>query len=189
MRMRLPPTLALALVMVAILASPVAAHSELATSMPADGAVVTGSPAEVVGDFTEAVDPARSSMELRGPDGASIAVGGVPEGGPATRMTIALPPLASGTYEVRWTTVTPDDAGVERGTFSFVVEAATPAPTATAAPGATPDRATAAPTMAPTPAPAPGDGTAAGGLGDLLVPLVALGVVLALGAAWILRRR
>ena len=91
-------------------------------------------------------------MELRGPDGAQIASGGVPAGGPPTRMTIAgsrrWPP---GVYEVRWTTVTADDDGVERGTFTFTVaEAAQPEHDAATAPehagrAATPARAPASP--------------------------------------------
>jgi hypothetical protein len=39
--------------------------------------------------------------------------------------------LPDGDYTVSWTTVTPDDNGIERGTFTFTVAAAgaTPAPT------------------------------------------------------------
>jgi copper transport protein len=143
-------------------------HSELESSTPADGAVLAVAPAEIGGDFTEAVDPARSTMELRGPDGAVLAKGGVPDGGPATRMTIAgLPALAPGEYEVRWSTVTPDDSGVERGTFALSVAAATPLPSD---------------------APAPGQPLGAG-LGDVLLPLAVLAAVLVGGGAWLARRR
>jgi methionine-rich copper-binding protein CopC len=195
----------LAATVVAALPAAVAAHSELESSSPAAGEVVVGGPTEITGEFSEPVDPGRSSLELRGPDGARIARGGVPEGGPATRMTIAgIPPLAPGRYTVRWTTVTADDDGVERGTFRFSVEAATPAPespepTSTATPlpppGETPTPAptsAAEPTSAvePTPAPTPqSDPASAAGPADVLVPLAVLAIVLGGGVAWVVRRR
>ena len=183
----------LAALVVAALPAAVAAHSELESSSPAAGDVVVGGPREISGEFTEPVDPGRSSMELRGPDGARIARGGVPEGGPATRMTIAgLPPLVPGRYTVRWTTVTADDDRVERGTFRFTVDAATPEPespepTSTSTPTLAPTPTSAAvptPTPAPQPDPAPAAGAA-----DGLVPLAGLAVVLGGGVAWVARRR
>ena len=104
-----------------------------------------------------------------------------------------LPALAPGVYEVRWTTVTADDDGVERGTFSFTVveasaaptssSATTPAPGTTAAPDAT---ATPLPAASSPPSPSP---TPAAGVGDLLLPVVVLLAVLGVGAAVLLRRR
>lgn len=195
------------LILAALGAAPgtVLGHSELETSDPADGAVLAAPPVEIGGDFSEAVDPARSSMELRGPDGAVLAKGGVPATGPATRMTIAdLPALDPGAYEVRWTTVTPDDNGVERGTFAFTIAVATPSPAPTPPPPPTPlptvtatiaasEAPTAAPAMpvatplpAETPARAPGPSTAAG---DLLLPLAVLAILLVGGGAWLVLRR
>ena len=171
-----------------------AAHSELETSGPADGATLTAPPAEIVGNFSEELDAARSSMELRGPDGGRIATGGVPADGPPTRMAISgLPTLAPGVYQVRWTTVTADDNGVERGTFSFslveVVATPTPAPSASSASSTTAVAsaradASPAPSAAPTPGPAP-----AAGAGDLLLPIAVLVAVVAAGALVLLRRR
>jgi methionine-rich copper-binding protein CopC len=179
------------LALLALLLRPgvVAAHSELLASDPADGSTLTASPTEITGDFSEALDPTRSSMELRSPDGARIGTGGVPADGPDTRMAITgIRDLGPGTYDVRWTTVTPDDDGVERGTFTFTVGAgASPAPTATAAASAAPG---ATGVSTPGPATPPVSETARGtGAGDLLVPLLALAVVLAGGAAVLLRRR
>jgi len=189
-----------ALLALAVLPGVVVAHSELETSDPADGATLTTPPATITGDFTEVVDPARSSLELRGPDGTRIATGGVPADGRATRMTIpGLPDLAPGTYEVRWTTVTADDDGVERGIFAFTVAEATPSPAptpppATATPGTSAPPGSSAPAVTPgpaatpaaTPAPAPGPEV---GAGDMLIPILALGAVLFGGAALFLRRR
>ena len=194
---------ALSLLLAVLLPAAVGAHSELVSSDPADGAMLTGPPLEISGDFSEELDTTRSVMELRAPAGGVLATGRVPDGGPATRMAIVdLPVFAPGTFEVRWTTVTADDDGVERGTFTFTLLAATPSPTPTAEPSSTPS-ATAppsvapaptparAPTPAPSPAPSPAPGPAAGSTttGDLLVPLSVLAVILAGGAAWLLRRR
>jgi methionine-rich copper-binding protein CopC len=175
--MVLPRAVLAALLALAVfVASPavVAAHSELLTSTPADGEVLSAGPDAITGDFSAPVDPERSSMELRGPDGTLVARGGVPDGGSVTQMTILeVPDLGPGTYTVRWTTVATEEehAGhVVRGTFEFTVAPAVPSPT-----------------PAPAPAPLP-----AGGLADVVVPLVVLGVVLAGGTAWLavlMRRR
>ena len=87
------------------------------------------------------------------------------------------PDAGPGVYEVRWTTVTADDDGVERGTFTFTVAAADPSLDARGEPrpearrAGTPPAAAAAPTprlaVRPTPC-----RPAAGRLGDLLVPIV-----------------
>jgi len=193
---------ALSLLLAVLLPAAVGAHSELVSSDPSDGAMLTGPPLEISGDFSEELDTTRSVMELRAPAGGVLATGRVPDGGPATRMEIVdLPAFAPGTYEVRWTTVTADDDGVERGTFTFTLLAATPSPTPTAEPSSTP-AATAppsstpaptparAPTPAPSPAPSPAPGPVAGSTtGDLLVPLAVLAFILAGGAAWLLRGR
>jgi hypothetical protein len=180
---------ALSLLLAVLLPAAVGAHSELVSSDPADGAMLTGPPLEISGDFSEELDTTRSVMELRAPAGGVLATGRVPDGGPATRMAIVdLPAFAPGTYEVRWTTVTADDDGVERGTFTFTLLAATPSPTPTAEPSSTP-AATAPPSVAPAPTPAPGPVAGSTTTGDLLVPLSVLAVILAGGAAWLLRRR
>lgn len=181
----------LSLLLAALLPASVAAHSELVSSNPADGALLTVPPLEISGDFSEELDATRSVMDLRAPGGAVLATGRVPDDGPPTRMTIVdLPAFAPGTYEVRWTTVTADDNGVERGTVTFTLLASTPSPTPTAEPSSTPAP-TAPPSAtpaapAPSPAPAPGAGSTTG---DLLVPLAVLAGILVGGAAWLLRRR
>jgi copper resistance protein C len=190
----------LALLVAAVLPAGVGAHSELVTSDPADGATLTDTPREISGDFSEELDAARSVMELRAPDGSVLATGRVPAGGPATRMAIVdLPEIAAGAYEVRWTTVTADDDGVERGTFRFTLVAATPSPSPTAAPSPTPEPSLIArpsPTLAPAPsptpppAPSPTPGPVTGSTtGDVAVPLAVLAAILAGGGVWLVRRR
>ena len=125
---RIAPAVALlALLALVLLPGTAAAHAELVVLEPGRPGGPHRPAAEITGDFSEEVDPTRSVMELRGPDGAPLATGGVPTGGPPTRMAIAgLPTLAPGVYEVRWTTVTADDDGVERGTFTFTGRDACP---------------------------------------------------------------
>ncbi len=158
----------------------VAAHAELVTSDPPAGATLTTSPGQITGDFSQPVDPGRSSIELRGPNGVQLAVGTVPDGAAPTHLVIAdVPALAPGLYEVRWTTITPDDNGVTRGTFTFTVAAAGASPGTTAS-------AAGSPSAAASPAPA---AAATPGAGDLLLPVLVLGAVLVGGAALFLRRR
>jgi methionine-rich copper-binding protein CopC len=103
------------------------AHAELVTSDPANGTTLTASPVTVTATYKEAFDTKRSSMELLGPDGATRATNEPAAAATAESMTISgLGTLAAGTYSVRWTTITPDDNGIERGTFTFTVAAATP---------------------------------------------------------------
>jgi copper resistance protein C len=173
------------LVAIAVLPGVAVAHSELVSSTPTAGETVTLPPTEIRGAFSEAVDPGRSTLELRGPDGARIATGTVPDGGDPMQMVItAVPSLAPGVYEVRWTTVTADDNGVERGTFTFTVAAAVEASAASTS--------SAAPTPSPVlpPAASPASGPTAGtGIGDVLIPILVLALVLLGGTALVLRRR
>jgi len=136
------PRLALACFVVGALAlwapASVLAHSLIESADPVANSTITESPTLIVANFTEKIDPARSSMELRGPDGAVIAKGGVAPGDPeALQMTITpTARLGLGTYEVRWTTVTPDDNGIERGTYTITIAVAPTAPVSSIAPSA-----------------------------------------------------
>ena len=119
-------------------------RSTLESADPAANSTVPESPTLIMANFTERIDPARSSMELLGPDGSVLAKGGVAPGDPeAVQMTISSPTLGIGTYEVRWTTVTPNDSAIERGTYTITVVAASSAPARSATP-ATPPTPTAA---------------------------------------------
>jgi methionine-rich copper-binding protein CopC len=187
------------------------AHAELVSSDPRDGAVLTTPPAAVVARYSEAIDPGRSSILVLDATGRQVARGGVdPSDATRRTMRVSLPALAPGTYTVRWTTVTPDDNGVERGTFTFTVAAGG----ATASPSASPSGSTAAASASPvaatpsatTPAipsagagespaspaasPLSTSGTAATTSGDLLLPILAAVIVVVLLAGGLsLRRR
>lgn len=190
------------------LASPLtaAAHAELTSSTPADGATVPspfGGP--VVLSFSEALGDA-STAELTGQDGTTVASAEVDAPGGSMTITLAAT-LDPGEYEVQWTTVA-DDGHVERGTISFTVAPApaTLAPTATAAPTAAPTiERTPAPTATAaaagtTPPPSPelsvppnptpsDDGTGAASGADAILPIVVVLIILGVGAAYLLRQR
>ena len=173
--MLLACALLLGLILVLVDAIPVAAHAELESTDPADGATVTGSPAEVVATFNEPLED-NSSMELIGPGGGRVATGDVD---PADRTRLVIDPgdLPPGEYEVRWTAASAD-GHVERGIYSFTLVAPTPPPTA--APTAT-TRPTPSPTPFATASPTPsGGGTPASGAADVLFPLAA--AIIAIGA-------
>jgi methionine-rich copper-binding protein CopC len=180
--------------LVALLPAVVAAHAELETSAPADGATVE-SPFEgpIVLDFTEVLADG-SGADLLGPGGAAVASAAVD--GPGARMSFELDvALAPGEYEVRWTGVALD-GHVDRGTFGFTVAPAAPTPTPTPEPtptpaasasaaGETPSPATAEPSVSPSPSPGGGvDAT-----GDMLLPIIVVVLVAAAGAAYLLTRR
>jgi hypothetical protein len=121
-------------------------------------------------------------MELLGPDGATLATNEPATAAAAESMTISgFGTLPAGTYSVRWTTITPDDNGIERGTFTFTVAASTPA--ASASQSAVPDAAATA-----VASPGAGAGAASGGVGDVAIPLVVLAALVVVGLAWFLRR-
>jgi copper resistance protein C len=185
----LPPLLAL-LAFLAI-AGPALGHAELDTASPGPGDEVAGSPAELVATFTQDLDMSRTTMDVRDASGATVAEG--PQAGDGPReLRLALPPLAPGVYEVRWTSFSAEDSELERGRYTFTVLPA-PAPTATPTSAAT----SVPTTVAPIPSPSPGMATpvasappdvAADGVTALLPIAVAAIALLAIGA-WLLRRR
>ena len=178
------------LVFIALVSAPaVLAHAALVTADPGDGTTVVGPPAEVVMTFSQALDPARSSLRLVNAADRVIAQDSTV--GPGTKtMRLPLPgDLPAGEYTVRWTTFSTEDNEQERGTTTFTVVAPTPAPTATpsAAPSAVPSP-SAVPTVTP-PAPSPSPSTPVASTADVVFPIVAVLVVLAGLGLWLLRGR
>jgi methionine-rich copper-binding protein CopC len=159
------------------------AHAELDIASPADGAVLAAPPTEIVLTFTEALDAAKSHVELVGPDGNEAASGGVDPAND-TEMRIDPPALGPGAYAIRSTAVAAHDGAVSRETLTFTITAPTPSPTQapTATPTASP-RATASPSPSPSPSPSASTGPASASGTDVLLPiLAALAVVVLLGA-------
>jgi methionine-rich copper-binding protein CopC len=158
------------------------AHASLVSSDPADGTTLTASPASISATFAEAFDTGRSSMELLGPDGATLATNAAAAAATAESMTISgYATLAPGVYSVRWTTITPDDNGIERGTFRFTMAAPVEGSgqAGSASPGAV---------ATPIASPGAAAGGSSGGSGDIAVALVVLAALVIAGLAWFLRR-
>lgn len=186
-----------------LLPTAVVAHAELEKATPKDGATVEGSPAEIFATYSEAMDPSGSSLKLVDKDDKQLATGGV-DPDDAKRMSIDdVPELAPGTYTVKSTTKSAEDGDIDRKEWSFTVVAAptpspspsptptpTPAPSATPAPSPTPvPSLTPVPSAVPTPI-ASADGTnTSTGAGDVLLPIIAAVVIVAIVAGYLYSRR
>jgi copper resistance protein C len=170
----------------------VAAHSELQTASPADNATLSAQPEEILLTFSAELD-SKSSVTLHDPSGTQIAKAGVDASdNAAMRMPLTSLTLAPGTYEIRWTSVA-TDGDILHGTLHFTLTAPSPtptvAPTASAAPSET-AAPTASPSLAPSPSPSPsGSGTTTTSTSDLVIPIVAALILIALFGAWLLRNR
>jgi methionine-rich copper-binding protein CopC len=99
------------------------AHAHLQKAVPADGAVVTASPANVVLSFSE---PAHlTACWIQKGDEAKQKIGPLATE-PARQITIPLSQLAPGTYVVSWRVIG-GDSHIVPGQIRFTVSAGTPA--------------------------------------------------------------
>lgn len=196
---RLVAALALSALLGSLVVGTALAHAELDKATPADGSTVQGSPTEILMTFTEAVDPAKSSIKLVDASGAVIADGSTVSSGNPKLMRLAISTvLAPATYTVRWTTASAVDGDLDHGTTTFTVAAAASVePSASTAPAASSSAAASvappsdAPSVVPSVAPSPTTPptTPATSTNDAVIPIiVALIVLVALGA-WLLRSR
>jgi copper resistance protein C len=102
-------------------AGPVFAHAHLDRASPAVGSTVTPTPKEVVLWFTNQLEPAFSSIEVRDERGASMQVGkAVVDRSNRTRMSVPLKSLPAGNYKVMWRVLSVDTHRTQ-GDFSFRV--------------------------------------------------------------------
>jgi len=103
----------------------VAAHSELAESNPANGAVLDEPPEQVWLRFTEELDSAGSSVGVFDQNGQQVDDG---NGGVDLNdldhetMVVTLPEsVTNGKYIVRWKAVSADDGDATNGVFAFTI--------------------------------------------------------------------
>lgn len=158
-----------------IAAPAVSADAELTATFPEAGGSLDTPPQTIAARFSQEIG-SESSIELIGPNGESIARGGVDPDDPRRliiRLDTALP---AGDYEVRWIAFSADGHLVN-DTFGFTVlepdstatpepSAVEPTPTEAASPTAEPtDVPLPSPSASPAPAPASGS--------DVLIPIVA----------------
>lgn len=187
----------LALMLLLALPAAMLGHAALVSGDPAPGSTVDTAPSRVSATFDDELVPGKSSIVLIGPDGQTVGTGSLaPEDSHV--LTVIVPPLGPGTYEVRWTAATAD-GHIERGTYRFTVAtSASPSggPIITAPPRSSPTPApSAGPASTPAPSPEPsatpqpdGGGTDDSGLG-LIVAAAVAGLVLGAVIGWWRRRQ
>ena len=189
-RPRIRAAISVVAVLLAAFAVPLVAlaHAELESASPPDGAVLASPPSEIVLTFTEALDPAKSHMELFGPDGTQVAAG-VVDPGDEKAMRIDPPVLAPGAYEIRSTAFAAHDGALKRETLTFTITEPSPTPTETPTPAASESAVPSpSPSASPTPAPSAGGPTSVSGA-DVLLPILAALVVVVLLGTMLLRGR
>jgi methionine-rich copper-binding protein CopC len=105
--------------MVAALALPLAAHghAKLLRTTPAANAEVSA-PKTLTLAFNEAVRLGVLKLSSGGKDIPLTLDRGAPA---AAQVSVPLPALGAGTYQVEWSALTVDDGHVVKGTFSFTV--------------------------------------------------------------------
>jgi copper transport protein len=115
-------SLLLALLLALSISGVVLAHADLARSDPAENAVLDVAPAQVTIEFTEAVEPRLSKIEVLYDDGS------VADNNDTTRdpvdpkvLRVSLKDSREGTYIVSWRALSEADGHVTSGSFVFSV--------------------------------------------------------------------
>ena len=99
----------------------VQAHAFLDHASPAVGRSMPTSPPAVTIWFTQELEPAFSSIEVKDQSGARVDAGDAQvDAKDATILRVSLKPLAPGKYKVFWRVVSVDTHPTE-GTFTFTV--------------------------------------------------------------------
>lgn len=112
---------ALALLALVALPEPAAAHALLLKTSPPRRAVLRDPPRQVELWFNERLEPAYSTVTLSGRDGALLGTGPASVGDQDNRrLSLPLPPLAPGSYTVRFRVLSVDGHLAE-DSFTFVV--------------------------------------------------------------------
>jgi methionine-rich copper-binding protein CopC len=97
------------------------AHALLDHANPRVGSTVGTAPAELLLWFTQKLEPAFSNVEIRDSNGARVDEGPAQvDPSDASLLRVALKPLPSGSYEVRWRVLSVDTHTTE-GRFRFNV--------------------------------------------------------------------
>ncbi|WP_426503219.1 copper resistance protein CopC [Dactylosporangium sp. McL0621] len=106
----------------ALPARPAAAHADLVSSEPANGATLAQAPGTVVLRFSEGIAPRFSSARLVDSAGQPVAGTRVAPEQPGTRQLVMhLPNVPPGTYGVVWQVLAEDDGHTTRGVIVFAV--------------------------------------------------------------------
>jgi methionine-rich copper-binding protein CopC len=113
---RLAASLALGAAMFA--GVPAFGHAKLLETSPAAGSQVAGAPQTLTLRFNE---PVRLAVLTLRTAGHAVPVSIDRNAAAASVITLAMPPLAAGDYEVQWSALTPSDGHMVKGTYSFVI--------------------------------------------------------------------
>jgi putative copper export protein/methionine-rich copper-binding protein CopC len=114
--------LALTVFLALLLFTPAAAHQQLVSASPAEGASLSRVPGEIRLTFNQDVDVALAGLRLVGPGGEiALAPLEVPADEPGVLLARIRGALAAGAYSVEWR-VTGDDGHPVRGEYRFVIE-------------------------------------------------------------------
>ena len=98
------------------------AHANLVRAVPAPGQSVAEPPAVVFAEFSEAIDPAYSRIEVLDRTGAVVSVGdSEPDPTGNTGLLVRVGELSDGTYVVPWRTLSQVDGHIIRGSFVFAI--------------------------------------------------------------------
>jgi methionine-rich copper-binding protein CopC len=108
----------LALCAAVLAMSPAFGHAKLLSSSPAAGAEITGSPPSLTLTFNENV---RLGVLKLTTAGHPVPLAIDPNPATARVITITLPPLTAGAYDVQWSALTPSDGHVVKGRYTFVI--------------------------------------------------------------------
>ncbi len=121
-RGRLALAVLAALTALALVAAPASAHANLVRASPSPGTAVDPAPLVVYAEFSEAIDPGYSSLDVLDADGQPVTTGPT-EADPTSDAAMLVPvgDLADGTYVVVWRTLSVIDGHVIRGSFAFGV--------------------------------------------------------------------
>jgi copper resistance protein C len=96
------------------------AHASLDHANPRVGSTVNPAPKEMVLWFTQKLEPAFSSIEVRNEQGATVTAGKATVGGDRTQLRVSLKALPPGSYKVIWRVLSVDTHRTE-GNFTFRV--------------------------------------------------------------------
>jgi methionine-rich copper-binding protein CopC len=104
-----------------ILAGPAFGHAKLLSTVPAADAQIQVAPKSLTLTFNENVRLAVLTLTM---DGKNIPVTVDRNASAAPQVSVTLPALAAGKYQVQWSALSVDDGHVSKGTFSFAIVAA-----------------------------------------------------------------
>ena len=105
------------------------AHSQLVTSVPAAGEVVSIAPDSIRLVFSEPIEGAYTKVDVLDPVGKTLAAGiGSPDPSDPYSLVAPLPPLAAGIFTVEWRALSAADGHKTSGFFTFGVGDVVPPP-------------------------------------------------------------